>query len=168
MPLLPDPISVLFLCLGNHCRSPAAEAVARAHVQRDAKLAARVSVASAGTNRDHIGQAAHRFTIAEGTARGYDLGKHRGRRITDADFAAHALIVCMDRSNVATVEHLRAGRELRPGPAFAAFPSQVRLLLGSVDLEDPWSEPQSAYATMYDAIEQSMPDLLRELVLHCS
>jgi protein-tyrosine phosphatase len=161
-------ISVVFLCLGNHCRSPAAEAVAISFAQkwgRDSDLLG-VRLQSRGTNRDHIGQAAHALTIAEGEARGFDLRRHRGKRVGEADFAA-AWIVCMDQNNVADAKVLV--RDVRPESVKAAFGSQIRLIRDwdtkaqGQDLDDPWGHPPQAYKTMYDTIERCMSSLLREL-----
>jgi protein-tyrosine phosphatase len=161
-------ISVVFLCLGNHCRSPAAEAVATSFAQKlglDSTLRG-IRLQSRGTNRDHIGQAAHALTIAEGEARGFGLRSHRGKRLSEADFAA-AWIVCMDQNNVADAKVLV--RDMRPESVKAAFGNQIRLIRDwdtqaqGQGLDDPWGHPAQAYKTMYDTIERCMAALLGEL-----
>jgi protein-tyrosine phosphatase len=163
------PLEIVFLCLGNHCRSPAAEAVARAHLER--MRIAHITVRSCGTNTDHLGQGAHALTVAEGESRGYALKDHRGRRLTARDFADAALIVAMDRSNLATIEQMRsalhASREQYVYPGLR----QVQLLRRwdpfaqdeHAELDDPWGNPRAAYVTMYDVIERCIPPLLAEL-----
>jgi protein-tyrosine phosphatase len=160
-----QPMSILFMCLGNHCRSPAAEAVAKVVASGTG-----FAFSSAGTNREHLGQGAHRFTVEEGERRGYALALHRGRRIEDSDFGNHALIVCMDQSNIANVERIRQGRDLRAPQVRSALPEHIMLLRAwdtqhkGADLEDPWGGPVADYKRMYDTIERCVPALVQHLL----
>lgn len=88
---------VLFVCLGNICRSPTVEAVARAEF---ARAGLDVSVASCGMGDWHIGQGADRRAIAAAKSLGYDLTPHRARQLSVDDFAAHRWVLAMDRSNL--------------------------------------------------------------------
>jgi protein-tyrosine phosphatase len=160
---MPEPTSLLFLCLGNHCRSPAAEAVAktfmRTHGIHD------VTVRSAGTNTDHIGQAAHPLSIAEGKARGHDLSKHKGRRIAQDEFRSCSHIIVMDQSNLSDLLRLQRTWEepSRNG--------QISLLrtwdpvdgASEAEVPDPWGYGESAYTTMYTTIERCMKGLFASL-----
>lgn len=93
--------SVLFVCLGNICRSPTAEAVFRARAMR-AGLSP-LEVDSAGTGDWHIGDPPDPRAIAAGGQRGYALEALRGRQIEAADFERFAHIIVMDRQNLSNV-----------------------------------------------------------------
>ena len=158
--------SVLFICLGNHCRSPAAHAVADAlHADRGV-----AHFDSAGTSRAHVGEPPHALAVAEGSRRGYRVN-HRARQIHPDDFARFDLIVAMDRQNVDDLERMRGGVEHRTGHYATVEPGQVQLLRrwdpyampGDEDLVDPWGELPTAYGTMFDVIERSMGPLLEHL-----
>lgn len=108
---------ILFVCLGNICRSPAAEAVFAAKA-RTAGLD--LVIDSAGTSDWHVGEPPYPPMIAAAAARGYDLAPLRGRQARAADFGAFDLIVAMDRKNLARLEALRPAGNTTP----------VRLLMG--------------------------------------
>ena len=96
--------SVLFVCMGNICRSPTAEAVLR-HKLHDAGLHEQVVVDSAGTHADwHAGEAPDRRSVAHAAKRGYDLRALRARQVVDADFDQFDLILAMDWDNLALLE----------------------------------------------------------------
>ncbi len=158
--------SVLFVCLGNHCRSPSAQAVAKTM----ARGSEGVQFDSAGTSRAHVGEVPHPLAIAEGALRGYSVD-HFGRQIHPDDFARFDLIIAMDQMNVDDLERMRGGVEQRTGRIAIVEPSQVQLLRrwdpyampGDENLPDPWGHPRDAYGTMFDVIERTMPPLLEHL-----
>ncbi len=160
------PVRVLFVCLGNHCRSPSAHAVA------DAVLAKRAFARfdSAGTGRSHIGQPPHALATAEGAHRGYRVD-HLGRTLHPDDFATFDLIVAMDRMNVDDLERLRGGVDLRTSWYRTVEPVQVQLLRrwdpwampGDEDTPDPWGLGPKAYREMFDTVERCVPALVAHL-----
>lgn len=89
--------SFLFICMGNICRSPTVEAVARVEFAR-AGLA--VEVASAGTESYHVGGSADRRAIALAEANGYPMSTHRARQVAPADFTTYDHLLVMDRVNL--------------------------------------------------------------------
>jgi protein-tyrosine phosphatase len=91
-------IAVCFVCLGNICRSPSAEAVMRELVAQ-AKLSDRIVIDSAGTGDWHIGDAPDERAQHAAKKRGYDLSALRGRQIAVADFAHFDLFLVMDDAN---------------------------------------------------------------------
>lgn len=95
--------SVLFVCMGNICRSPTAEAVLRDKL-RNAGLHDRVRVDSAGTHAWHAGAPPDERSIAHAARRGYDLRSLRARPVIDADFERFDLILAMDWDNLALLE----------------------------------------------------------------
>lgn len=112
---------VLFVCLGNICRSPTAEGVFAALAQ-DAGLP--VEVDSAGTSDWHVGNPPYGPMQTAAAARGYDLSPLRARQFTARDFEAFDLIIAMDSDNKHNIERLR--------PAGSATP--VRLMLDYADV----------------------------------
>ncbi len=95
-------IAVCFVCLGNICRSPSAEAVMRDLVE-EAKLSERIIIDSAGTGDWHIGHPPDERAQRAAKKRGYDLSPLRGRQITADDFARFDLLIVMDDKNVAAL-----------------------------------------------------------------
>lgn len=91
---------ILFVCLGNICRSPAAEAIVAAK-------APHLTVDSAGTGDWHVGEPSYGPMQEAARARGYDLSPLRARQVTARDFAAFDLIVAMDEDNLRNIEALR-------------------------------------------------------------
>lgn len=91
---------VLFVCLGNICRSPTAEAVLR-------KMAPELQVDSAGTAGWHIGRPPHPPAIEAARHSGYDMSDLRARQFSSTDFLAFDLIICMDQENIAAIEAMR-------------------------------------------------------------
>ena len=96
----PAPVSVLFVCMGNICRSPTAEGVFR-HLVRDAGLQERVHTDSAGTNAYHVGEPPDRRARAAAERRGYSLDDIRARRVNELDFEGFDFIIAMDDDNLA-------------------------------------------------------------------
>lgn len=95
---------LLFVCMGNICRSPTAEGVVHAHLEK-AGLAHSVEVDSAGTHAYHIGKAPDVRAQKAAAGRGYDLSGLRARRVTSADFAEFDRILAMDRDNLDNLLH---------------------------------------------------------------
>lgn len=99
------PTRILFVCLGNICRSPAAQGVFRG-------LCPDAETDSAGTSDWHAGEPPYGPMQAAARARGLDISDLRARQVTAADFGAFDLIVAMDADNMDRVEALRpAGNE---------------------------------------------------------
>ncbi len=166
MAAIPPAVSVLFVCLGNHCRSPAAHAVAVA-LCTDPTMA---RFESAGTGSAHVGAPPNPMSAAEGAHRGYRVD-HRSRQVHPDDFTNFDLIVAMDRNNVDDLERMRGGTDQRTGFYATVEPVQVQLLRrwdpyampGDEDLPDPWGLAPTVYAEMYDVIERSIPPMLDHL-----
>jgi len=95
---------ILFVCMGNICRSPMVETVARVELAR-AGIAA--EVASAGTERYHVGEGADPRAIDVAEASGYPLARHRARQVAREDFDRYDLILAMDRVNIAALDRHR-------------------------------------------------------------
>jgi protein-tyrosine phosphatase len=96
---------VLFVCMGNICRSPTAEAVFR-HAVKEAGLGPLIECDSAGTHGYHIGEPPDRRAQQAAMRRGYDMSNLRGRKIGRKDFERFDHVVAMDRHNLAILENL--------------------------------------------------------------
>lgn len=97
-------IRILFVCLGNICRSPAAEAILR---HKAAAAGLTLDLDSAGTGDWHVGDPPHPPMIEAAGRRGYDLGTLRARQVTPDDFDRYDLILAADPENRADLEALR-------------------------------------------------------------
>jgi protein-tyrosine phosphatase len=107
-------MSVLFVCMGNICRSPLAEGIAR-HAFESADAAPAVRFDSAGTHAYHVGQPPDPRAIAVAGHFGVKLGALRARQVDALDFQRFDLILAADRRNLAELKRLRptsAGAEL--------------------------------------------------------
>lgn len=151
-------MKVLFVCLGNICRSPSAEGVMRACLA-ERGLEDRVEVDSAGTIGYHVGEPADARMRRAAASRGYDLTS-AARQVTSEDFERFDLVVAMDRSNLAEL------REMAPPGA----DGKVRLLSeflpqGSPrDVPDPYWGGGSGFDLVLDLLEEACPRILEELL----
>jgi protein-tyrosine phosphatase len=102
-------MKVLFVCLGNICRSPTAEGVVRALAAREYPGLA-LDVDSAGTADFHVGEPPDRRSIAAARRRGYDLAGLRARRVIPADFTRFDQVLAMDRANLAELTRQAGGK----------------------------------------------------------
>lgn len=98
-----DRLSVLFVCMGNICRSPTAEGVFRRLVE-EAGLAHAIRIDSAGTHAYHVGAPPDNRAQAAARGRGYDLACLVGRQVSGRDFVEFDYILAMDRDNLANLE----------------------------------------------------------------
>ncbi|RMH86499.1 low molecular weight phosphotyrosine protein phosphatase [Pseudomonas sp. AOB-7] len=150
-------MKVLFVCLGNICRSPTAEGVLR-HKLRAAGLEDRVQVDSAGTGDWHVGKAPDSRTRIAAQRRGYDLSALRARQVEAADFQRFDLILAMDQSN------LRNLQALRPAGAQADLDLYLRRYeLALDDVPDPYYGGEDGFEQVLDLIEQASEALLTEI-----
>jgi len=99
-----DNHSVLFVCLGNICRSPLVEAVAR---RRCAEAGLQVTLGSCGTGNWHVGKGADPRMLRAAAAAGYDLASHRARQVRPDDFSSHDWVLAMDGDNLDALLSLR-------------------------------------------------------------
>jgi protein-tyrosine phosphatase len=104
--------SVLFVCLGNICRSPLAEGVAKAYIM---KKALDIKVESAGTGSWHIGEAPCEGSQKIAKQNGIDISLHKARQITKEDFDTFDLIVALDDKNLEDLKNLGAKNIVKLG-----------------------------------------------------
>lgn len=149
-------LRVLFVCLGNICRSPLAAAVFR-HLVAEAGLEERIAVDSAGTSAWHVGEPAHEGTRRVLKRRGIPC-RHRARQIAEADLENADYIVVMDRANEQAVRELAGSR---------ALDGRLHLLLdfapqlGRREVPDPWYDGN--FEEVYRLVEAGCRGLLGEI-----
>lgn len=150
---------IMTVCLGNICRSPAAEAVLL-HRLQEAGLH-HVRVTSAGTADYHVGERPHELSVAEGERRGYSFST-RGIQFEDTHFDEADLILAMDASNESELlELVRSPQDRAKIVRLGAFAEGADD--GVQDVPDPWGHPAEAYTAMYDQIEEAVDGVVRAL-----
>ncbi len=151
-------MKILFVCLGNICRSPTAEAVFRAIAAREAPELA-VEVASAGTAGYHLGEPPDIRTREAASRRGYDMSPLRARIVEPRHFEEFDLILAMDRENL-SVLHRRAPAHTR---------ERVRLFLEFApnavvtEVPDPYYGGPNGFEEVLDLVEAASRGLLQHL-----
>ncbi len=151
-------IGILFVCLGNICRSPAAEGVFRLRAA-DAGLAGRILVDSAGTSDWNLGRPPDPRTLAEARRRGVDLGGLRARRVRGDDFRRFDLILAMDWANLIALETIRPAEATAELHLFLDFAATS----GRREVPDPYHGGDDHFREMFDLIEVGVAGLIAHL-----
>jgi protein-tyrosine phosphatase len=144
--------------MGNICRSPTAEGVVRAHVER-AGLAAQVEIDSAGTHGYHIGKAPDERARTAATVRGYDLSALRARRVSDFDFVRFDRILAMDRDNL---EMLRQACPAEHRHKIRLFLEYARNF-AEREVPDPYYGGAEGFEHVLDLVEDAAAGLIESL-----
>ncbi|MBB3191581.1 low molecular weight protein-tyrosine-phosphatase [Halomonas cerina] len=148
---------VLFICLGNICRSPTAEGMLRRHLE-EAGLAERVVVDSCGIGAWHVGKAPDARARAAAASRGLDLSALRARQLDAADFSRFDYLLAMDHDNLVVLE------ECRP----VGCQAHVGLLLDFAGhrgraVPDPYYGGDQGFEEVLDLVEAASRGLVEEL-----
>ena len=158
MSVQPGKQRVLFVCLGNICRSPLAQGVFL-HQVAEAGLGERFDADSAGTAAWHIGKTPDPKSISAAARRGIDLTTQRARQVSQDDFSAFDLILAMDQANHAAL------REIAPDE----HAHKVRLFLDDLhdksarEVPDPYYGGDDGFEQVLDLIEDGTRALLSRL-----
>ena len=151
-------MKILFVCMGNICRSPTAEGVFRAHARRHAP-GLDIEIDSAGTHAYHVGEPPDPRTIDAAARRGINLASLRARQVNADDFERFDLIVAMDRLNHATL--------LDRSPP--EHHERIRTLLefagktAPADVPDPYYGGAKGFDDVLDLVESAVEGLLAEV-----
>ncbi len=155
--------NILFVCMGNICRSPSAEGFFRKHLLVS-PLRDLVRVDSAGTHSYHIGDPPDSRAISEAARYGVDLGSLRARQIRHEDLHTHDLILAMDRGNLSILQRM-AGNSDKPrhlarlrlmmeySPQYSSLP----------EVPDPYFGGRGDFAYMCELLDEATQNLLEVL-----
>lgn len=154
-----DKTKILFVCLGNICRSPAAQGVMQALVD-EAGLSDRFELDSAGTYSGHKGQLPDNRMRIHARRRGYEL-THRSRPVTESDFDRFDIIVAMDASNLSDLRRMaptvEAERKIVEMISYCRHP-------GGYDyVPDPYYERSEGFELVLDLLQDACQGLLDSL-----
>ena len=152
------PYSVLFVCMGNICRSPTADGVFRHKVQQ-LGLQDVVTVDSAGTHNYHPGSPPDPRSQEHAALRGYDLSALRARQIKSSDFEAFDLILAMDWDNLALIQDICPKQHQKKVRRMTEF----CLTLDSPVVPDPYYDGPSAFEHVLDLVEDASDGLIRHI-----
>jgi protein-tyrosine phosphatase len=147
---------VLFVCLGNICRSPLAEAALRAEAEKAGLM---IDVDSAGTGDWHVGELPDPRAIEEAARHGIDISGYRGRQVTREDFEQFTHVLALDHENRAVLERL--------APPDRA--DRLSLLLDHVEgyegqpVADPYFGEAEGFRTTWSQVESAARALVAEL-----
>ncbi|WP_040653105.1 MULTISPECIES: low molecular weight protein-tyrosine-phosphatase [Pseudogulbenkiania] len=149
-------INLLMVCHGNICRSPTAEGVMRAKVER-AGLAAAILIDSAGTHGYHVGEAPDQRSQQAARQRGYDLSTQRARQVTRADFERFDLVLAADQRNLAAL------RQLCPPGMQHKLALMLAPLGPNQEVPDPYYGGASGFDRVLDLLEAACDGWLARL-----
>lgn len=152
-------ISVLFICMGNICRSPTAQGVFEALVQRSG-LNQLVRIDSAGTHAYHVGNSPDTRSQQTALSRGIDLSKQRARQFQEADFQAFDYVLAMDLNNLQALQRFAQAQQHKNVRLFMEFASRWH----EREVPDPYYGGSQGFERVLDMIEDASEGLLEHLV----
>lgn len=153
-----EPIKVLFVCMGNICRSPTAEGVFRKQVEEQG-LASAIHIDSAGTHAYHIGEVPDRRAQSAATNRGVDLSMIRGRKFIAADFHQFDYVLAMDKDNFANMQSLNPG----DGKAELMLLLDYASKFSEHEVPDPYYGGNNGFEHVLDLIQDASAGLLQQI-----
>jgi protein-tyrosine phosphatase len=151
-------VNILFVCLGNICRSPTVEGVARVLAAREAPQL-QIAFDSAGTADYHIGDPPDPRSQRAALARGYDISGLRARQVTAQDFGRFDLLLAMDEDNLRDLHAIAPQGQAQRARLFLAYCPDA----GSSFVPDPYYGDGQGFQRVLDLAEQGSRGLFRAL-----
>ncbi|MBU0688393.1 MAG: low molecular weight phosphotyrosine protein phosphatase [Gammaproteobacteria bacterium] len=151
-------VNVLFVCMGNICRSPTAEAVFRHYVDEEG-LTDVIHIDSAGTHDYHIGEPPDSRTQRAAKQRGYEMNSLRGRQAEEGDFARFDYVLAMDEANLSILQNLRPRDTQSHLGLFLAFAEHHK----EREVPDPYFGGADGFEHVLDLVEDASRGLLKHI-----
>lgn len=150
--------TVLFVCLGNICRSPTAQGVFE-YKLRQVGLSEAVETDSAGTSDWHIGSPPDKRSVQAGKNRGFDFSHLRGRQVQSQDFEMFDYILAMDEQNLSDLESIKPKAFSGHLGLFLDFAKDTELL----EVPDPYYGGDSGFGLVLDLCESASDGLIEDI-----
>ncbi len=154
-----EKVSVLFVCMGNICRSPTAEAVFRQKVEA-AGLERTILIDSAGTHGYHVGASPDERASRAARSRGYDMSRLRARQVEKADFQKFDYILAMDNQNLSILRKIAGPGHESKARLFMEFSPEH----SGKEVPDPYYGGSQGFERVLDMVESASNGLLREIL----
>lgn len=158
--MMKNKIAVVFVCMGNICRSPTAEAVFRRHVQ-EAGLSDQIMIDSAGTLDFHTGKAPDLRAQHAAMRRGYDMKSLRARRVEEGDFHRFDYVLAMDLDNLANLQRLAPQGSETKAQLFLEYAHHHT----EREVPDPYYGRMDGFERVLDMVEDASEGLLQHIRL---
>lgn len=156
---LEPPVRILFVCLGNICRSPSAEGVIASMIEKQG-LADQIRVDSAGTAAWHIGKSADPRAMDRASARGFNMSGLKARQVSEDDFDQFDYILAMDSDNLAELNQLQPPHFGGHLGLLLDFLPQGSELNKYAEVPDPYYGGESGFDLVLDLIEAAGANLI--------
>lgn len=151
-------VGILFVCMGNICRSPTAQGVFEKLAETHG-LRHKLRIDSAGTHAYHAGEAPDPRAINAAQKRGYELSHIRARKIRTQDFFEYDYVLAMDRDNLRFLESLNTTADgVRPGLLLEYHPNSQLM-----DVPDPYYGGLHGFEQVLDLVEEAASHLLKSI-----
>ncbi len=155
-------VRILFVCMGNICRSPTAHGVFRKMVE-DEGLSEQIEVDSAGTHSYHVGSPPDQRAQKTALNRGLDMSDLRARKAKERDFERFDLVLAMDRDNYSILEQYTNQESVTKLKLFMEFASdQWR----TREVPDPYYGGANGFETVFDMVEDASRGLIQHIRTH--
>ena len=150
-----DKISILFVCLGNICRSPTAEGIFR-HMLSEMNISDNFELDSAGTHAYHVGAAPDSRAQATAVAHGVDLSDLKGRKVEVSDFDKFDFVLAMDKDNYSNLKEMCPPERYQNLSLFLDFAKELDI----DEVPDPYYGGTGGFDKVFDMLEQASLGLI--------
>lgn len=151
-------VKVLFICMGNICRSPTAHGVFRDLVEKEG-LSHAIEIDSAGTHAYHVGNSPDKRAQATAKGRGVDLSDLLARRVDPADFEVFDYVMAMDQDNYISLSQICPDQHVDKIYMFMDFAPHMR----TREVPDPYYGGPAGFDRVFDLVEAASAGLLEEI-----